>query len=109
MSDQHPTQAQPTPPFPEQEQEPPGREADMQPLADHGEETYVGHGRLTDKGALITGADSGSARAVAIPLAAEGAVVRCWYWREEEDAAETARLVQEAGRRCLAVAGDIGD
>jgi hypothetical protein len=58
MSDQNPTQAQPTPPFPEQEQEPPGREPDMRPLADHGEESYRGHDRLKDKVALITGADS---------------------------------------------------
>src|SRR3954454_2698000 len=109
MSDQHPTQAQPTPPFPEQEQQPPGREADMQPLADHGEESYVGHGRLTDKVALITGADSGIGRAVAIAFAREGADVLCSYWKEDEDAAETARLVPGGGRRCLAVAGDIGD
>src|SRR3954454_3697170 len=109
MSDQHPTQAQPTPPFPEQEQQPPGREADMQPLADHGEETYAGHGRLTDKVALITGADSGIGRAVAIAFAREGADVLCSYWKEDEDAADTAGLGQDAGRRCLAVAGDIGD
>src|SRR3954469_86957 len=105
----HPTHAEPTPPFDEQEQSPPGREADMRPLADHGEETYVGHGRLQDKVALITGADSGIGRAVAIAFAREGADVLCSYWKEDEDAAETSRLVQEAGRRCIAVAGDIGD
>jgi hypothetical protein len=51
MADQqaHPTHAEPTPPFPEQRQEPPGREADMEPLADHGEESYFGNGRLTTR------------------------------------------------------------
>jgi NAD(P)-dependent dehydrogenase (short-subunit alcohol dehydrogenase family) len=109
MSDQNPTQAHPTPPFPEQEQEPPGREADMRPLADHGEDTYVGHRRLQDKVALITGGDSGIGRAVAIAFAREGADVLCSYWNEDDDAAETRRLVEQAGRRCLTVAGDIGD
>src|SRR5215203_1229723 len=106
---QDPTRAEPTPPFPEQEQEPPGREADMEPLGDHGEETYVGQGRLKDRVALITGADSGIGRAVAIAYAREGADVLCSYWNEDDDAAETRRLVEDAGRRCVAVAGDIGD
>jgi NAD(P)-dependent dehydrogenase (short-subunit alcohol dehydrogenase family) len=106
---EHPTQAAPAPPFPEQEQQPPGREAEMRPLADHGEESYVGHGRLTDKVALITGADSGIGRAVAIAFAREGADVVCSYWKEDEDAAETRRLVEDAGRRCVTVPGDIGD
>src|SRR3954469_12744032 len=105
----HPTHAEPTPPFPEQEQEPPGREAEMQPLADHGEESYVGHGRLQDKVALITGADSGIGRAVAIAFAREGADVLCSYWKEDEDAEETRRLVEDAGRRCVTVPGDIGE
>jgi NAD(P)-dependent dehydrogenase (short-subunit alcohol dehydrogenase family) len=109
MSDRDPTRAQPAPPFPEQEQEPPGSEAQMRPLADHGETSYVGHGRLTDKVALITGADSGIGRAVAIAFAREGADVVCSYWKEDDDAAETKRLVEEAGRRCVTVAGDIGD
>jgi NAD(P)-dependent dehydrogenase (short-subunit alcohol dehydrogenase family) len=105
----HPTHAEPTPPFPEQEQQPPGREAEMQPLADHREDTYVGHGRLQDKVALITGADSGIGRAVAIAFAREGADVLCSYWKEDEDAAETRRLVEDAGRRCVTVPGDIGE
>jgi NAD(P)-dependent dehydrogenase (short-subunit alcohol dehydrogenase family) len=105
----HPTHAEPTPPFPEQEQEPPGREAEMQPLADHGEESYVGHGRLQDKVALITGADSGIGRAVALAFAREGADVLCSYWKEDEDAEETRRLVEDAGRRCVTVPGDIGE
>jgi NAD(P)-dependent dehydrogenase (short-subunit alcohol dehydrogenase family) len=109
VSDQNPTQAQPIPPFPKQEQEPPGTDAEMRPLADHGEESYVGHERLTDKIALVTGADSGIGRAVAIAFAREGADVLCSYWNEDEDAAETRKLVEAAGRRCVTVAGDIGD
>jgi NAD(P)-dependent dehydrogenase (short-subunit alcohol dehydrogenase family) len=109
MADQHPTHAEPAPPFPEQEQEPPGREAEMKPLADHGQDSYVGHGRLTDKVALITGADSGIGRAVALAFAREGADVLCSYLEEDDDAAETRQLVEDAGRRCLTVAGDIGD
>jgi NAD(P)-dependent dehydrogenase (short-subunit alcohol dehydrogenase family) len=107
MSD--PTRSAPTPPFPEQEQDPPGHEAAMRPLADHGEDSYVGHGRLTDRVALITGGDSGIGRAVAIAFAREGADVLCSYLNEDDDAAETKRLVEDAGRRCLTVAGDIGD
>jgi NAD(P)-dependent dehydrogenase (short-subunit alcohol dehydrogenase family) len=106
---EHPTDAAPTPPFPEQEQEPPGLEADMRPLADHGEDSYVGHARLEGKVALITGGDSGIGRAVAIAFAREGADVLVSYWKEDEDAAETSALVEDAGRRCLAVPGDIGE
>jgi NAD(P)-dependent dehydrogenase (short-subunit alcohol dehydrogenase family) len=109
VSDQSPTQAEPTPPFPEQEQEPPGTDAEMRPLADHGEDSYVGHERLKGKVALITGADSGIGRAVAIAFARVGADVLCSYWNEDEDAAETRKLVAAAGRRCVTVAGDIGD
>jgi NAD(P)-dependent dehydrogenase (short-subunit alcohol dehydrogenase family) len=109
MADQNPTTAEPTPPFPEQEQEPPGSEQDMRPLADHGEETYAGHGRLEDKVALITGADSGIGRAVAIAFAREGADILCSYLNEDDDAAETKRWVEKAGRRCITVAGDVGD
>src|SRR3954468_15170571 len=109
MADQHPTHAEPEPPFPEQEQEPPGHEAAMEPLADHGERTYVGHDRLKDRVALITGGDSGIGRAVAIAFAREGADVLCSYLDEDDDAGETARLVEDAGRRCVTVPGDIAD
>jgi NAD(P)-dependent dehydrogenase (short-subunit alcohol dehydrogenase family) len=105
----HPTHAEPTPPFPEQEQEPPGRDHAMRPPADHGEKTYVGRGRMTDRVALITGADSGIGRAVALAFAREGADVLCAYLDEDDDAAETRRLVEDAGRRCITVAGDVGD
>ncbi|HEV2061248.1 MAG TPA: SDR family oxidoreductase [Solirubrobacteraceae bacterium] len=107
--DQHPTHAEPTPPFPEQEQEPPGHEDEMRPPADHGQDSYVGHGRLKDRVALVTGGDSGIGRAVAVAFAREGADVLCSYLSEDDDAAETKRLVEEAGRRCVTVAGDIGD
>src|SRR5919106_4670814 len=99
------------PPFPTKQQEPPGREADLTPRADHGEETYRGAARLTGRVALITGADSGIGKAVAIAYAREGADVLISYLggMEEEDAADTARLVEDAGRRAVLVAGDIQD
>ncbi|MDP8905747.1 MAG: glucose 1-dehydrogenase [Chloroflexota bacterium] len=81
----------------------------MQPTADHGEESYVGSGRLARLAALITGGDSGIGRAVALAYAREGADVLVSYLSEEADARETCRLVEDAGRRAVAVAGDIGD
>lgn len=99
----------PQPPFPKQQQEPPGTEAEMQPKADHAEETYRGAERLVGKAALITGADSGIGRAVALAYAREGADVLVSYLSEEQDAAETCRLVRDAGRQAVAVAGDISD
>ena len=107
MSD--PTQAGATPPQPEQQQEAPGTEAELTPGADHGETSYRGNGKLTGKVALITGGDSGIGRAVAIAFAREGADVLISYLDEEEDAAETRRLVEEAGRRTVTVAGDIAE
>lgn len=103
-----PREIEPKPPFPAQQQSPPGREADMQPFADHGERSYVGHERLRDRVALITGGDSGIGRAVALAFAREGADVLISYLEEDEDARETARLVGEARRRVVAVPGDIG-
>jgi NAD(P)-dependent dehydrogenase (short-subunit alcohol dehydrogenase family) len=104
-----PKEEEPKPPFPEQEQEPPGLESEMRPRPDYGEDSYRGYGRLEGKAAIITGGDSGIGRAVALAFAREGADVLISYLNEEEDARETARAVEKAGRRCVAVAGDIGD
>ena len=98
-----------TPPYPAQEQDLPGEEAAMQPLADHGQDSYVGDGRLAGLVAVITGGDSGIGRAVALAYAREGADVVVSYLNEEDDARETCRLVEEAGRRSVAIPGDIGD
>lgn len=97
----------PRPPFPQPAIPMPGRTAAMQPRPDHGETTYRGSGRLQGRRALITGGDSGIGRAVAIAYAREGADVAISYLDEEEDAIETARWVEEAGRRCVRMAGDI--
>jgi len=99
----------PRPPFPKQTQIPPGRLAGMDPIPDHGEETWRGSGRLEGKVALITGGDSGIGRAVAIAFAREGADVALAYLNEDADAASTAQLVEEAGQRCQTIAGDIAD
>lgn len=97
----------PSPPFPSQPQAVPGSQAKMQPYPDCGEQTYTGSGRLQDKIALITGADSGIGRAVAIAYAREGADVAIAYLDEHDDAKETARWVEAAGRRCLLLPGDL--
>ncbi len=94
---------------PEQQQSPPGTLGEMDPKPDHGEESYRGSGKLTGKRAVITGGDSGIGRAVAIAFAREGADVLISYLSEHEDAQETARYVEEAGRKCVLVAGDLSD
>ncbi len=94
---------------PAQQQEPPGTEAQLTPKADHGESSYQGSGKLKDKAALITGGDSGIGRAVALAFAREGADVLIAYLNEHEDAQETARLVEEAGRKAVLVPGDLAD
>jgi NAD(P)-dependent dehydrogenase (short-subunit alcohol dehydrogenase family) len=100
----------PSPTFPQPPIDPPGLEHEMRPRADHGETSYEGLGRLKGRKALITGGDSGIGRATAIAYAREGADVLISYLPEEErDARETCRLVEEAGRRVIAVPGDIQD
>jgi NAD(P)-dependent dehydrogenase (short-subunit alcohol dehydrogenase family) len=81
----------------------------MDPQPDYGEFTYKGSGRLAGKKAIITGADSGIGRAVALAYAREGADVLVSYYNEHEDAKQTQRLVESAGRKCLLVPGDIKD
>ncbi len=96
--------------FPRQEQDQPGLTSQTDPRPDHGEDSYVGSARLTDRVALITGGDSGIGRAVAIAFAREGADVAIAYLPEEQDDAEdTATQVESAGRRALLLPGDIRD
>jgi NAD(P)-dependent dehydrogenase (short-subunit alcohol dehydrogenase family) len=104
MLQEHPY---PKPPFPHQPQSLPGSSDKMDPQPDYGEETYEGSNRLLDKKAIITGGDSGIGRAVALAFAREGADVAVSYLNEHEDAKETQRLVEEAGRQCLLLPGDI--
>lgn len=99
----------PKPPFPKQQQSVPGFTRLMEPVPDHGEATYQGSGRLTGKKAIVTGGDSGIGRAVALAFAREGADLLISYLDEHEDAGETRRLVEEAGRKAVLVPGDIGD
>lgn len=99
----------PSPPYPEQQQPMPGSTDAMTPRPDHGEASYVGHGRLTNRKTLITGGDSGIGRAVALAYAREGADVAIAYLDEHEDAQETQRLVEAAGRQALLIPGDISD
>ena len=94
---------------PAQSQPVPGLTGRMDPRPDHGEESYRGSGKLHGRAAVITGGDSGIGRAVAIAYAREGADVLVSYLDEHEDAEETKRWVEEAGRRCVLVAGDIQD
>jgi NAD(P)-dependent dehydrogenase (short-subunit alcohol dehydrogenase family) len=106
----HPKDAGPKPPLPTPAQQPPGLESAMTPAPDFGEDSYVGAGKLANKAALVTGGDSGIGRAVALAFAREGADVAISYLPEEEsDAQVTVRIVEAAGRRCLALPGDIRD
>jgi NAD(P)-dependent dehydrogenase (short-subunit alcohol dehydrogenase family) len=95
--------------MPEQQQPMPGSSAEMDPQPDYGESSYRGSGRLAGKRTIITGADSGIGRAVALAFAREGADVLVSYYDEHQDAKETQRLVEGAGRRCVLVPGDIKD
>ena len=109
---QDPTLKHPQPTFPAQDQRDrhPGLEGRMEPRRDYGEETYRGCSRLEDRAAVITGGDSGIGRAVALAFAREGADVLISYLEAEEtDAEETARVVEESGKRCVRVPGDISE
>jgi NAD(P)-dependent dehydrogenase (short-subunit alcohol dehydrogenase family) len=104
-----PREQGPKPPFKEPGQQPPGSSEQMQNQPDYGESSYKGYGRLKERKALITGADSGIGRAVALAFAREGADVVISYLNEEEDAKETERLVRDAGRKAVLAPGDIQD
>jgi NAD(P)-dependent dehydrogenase (short-subunit alcohol dehydrogenase family) len=93
----------------QQQQQPPGDTASMRPRPDHGEESYRGSGRLAGKVAVITGGDSGIGRAVAIAYAREGADVLISYLDEHDDAQETRKWVEQAGRKAVLVPGDVAD
>jgi NAD(P)-dependent dehydrogenase (short-subunit alcohol dehydrogenase family) len=97
------------PPYPKQQQPTPGSEREMRPRPDYGEKSYVGHGRLKDRVAIVTGGDSGIGRAVSLAFAREGAHVVVSYLDEHEDAEETKRAVENADRTALLIAGDVGD
>ena len=100
----------PKPPFPQQQQEPPGLASKMEPRPDHGEKSYRGAGKLIGRKALVTGGDSGIGRAAAIAFAREGADVAINYLPvEEPDAREVVQLIEAEGRKAVAIPGDIRD
>jgi NAD(P)-dependent dehydrogenase (short-subunit alcohol dehydrogenase family) len=105
-----PTAKHPAPPFARQTQAWPGLAREMDPKPDHGEESYVGSGRLAGRRALITGGDSGMGRAAAIAFAREGADVAINYFpNEQADADEVVALIEQAGRTAVAIPGDLRD
>nr|WP_263991765.1 SDR family oxidoreductase [Rhodopseudomonas palustris] len=107
---QDPTSKYPKPPFERQSQPWPGLASKMNPRPDHGEQSYKGSGRLMGRRALITGGDSGMGRAAAIAFAREGADVAINYLpAEEDDAQEVIKLIKDAGRNGVAIAGDLRD
>ena len=107
---QNPLDKYPKPPFEKQKQEWPGLASKMTPKPDHGEESYKGSGRLAGRKALITGGDSGMGRAAAIAFAREGADVAINYYpTEEPDAREVIELIKKAGRKAVALPGDLRD
>jgi NAD(P)-dependent dehydrogenase (short-subunit alcohol dehydrogenase family) len=99
----------PKPPFPKQRQPYPGLTSKMDPVPDHGEESYRGSNRLAGKKTLITGGDSGIGRAVAIAFAREGADVAISYLNEDQDAEEVQAVIEASGQQCLLLPGDLAD
>jgi hypothetical protein len=107
---QDPKNKYPKPPFKEQSQPWPGLASKMDPRPDHGEKTYKGSGRLDGRKALVTGGDSGIGRAAVIAFAREGADVAINYYpTEQPDADEVIALIKEAGRKAVAIPGDLRD
>src|SRR6201987_845408 len=107
---QNPVDKYPRPPFKKQSQPWPGLASKMDPRPDHGEKRYKGSGRLVGRKALITGGDSGMARAAAIAHAREGADVAINYFPSEEpDAKEVIELIRKAGRIGIPIPGDLRD
>jgi NAD(P)-dependent dehydrogenase (short-subunit alcohol dehydrogenase family) len=104
-----PRNAYPRPPFPRQKQELPGKDSLLDPKPDHGEESYVGAGRLAGLATIVTGADSGIGKAVAIAFAREGADVVIAYLDSHDDARQTIELVEAEGRRAISIPGDLQD
>ncbi len=99
----------PEPPQPEQHQEKPGLESELEPRPEYLAPEYRGSGKLDDMAAIITGGDSGIGRAVAVLYAREGADVAIVYLSENEDAEETRRAVENEGRRAILIPGDVTD
>jgi NAD(P)-dependent dehydrogenase (short-subunit alcohol dehydrogenase family) len=108
MLSDDPRKRYPTPPYPEPKEGPADADSEMPLRADHGESSYKGQGKLKGRVALITGGDSGIGRAVAVAFAREGADILVSYLSHDEDAKDTARLVENEGQRCLTIGGDIG-
>jgi NAD(P)-dependent dehydrogenase (short-subunit alcohol dehydrogenase family) len=109
MKTKDPREIYDKPPYSTKQQPPPGDEDQMSPEVDHGESSYKGTGKLAGRRALITGADSGIGRAVALAFAREGADVAISYLSEDTDASETEHLVTEAGRKAVLLPGDIAE
>lgn len=96
-------------PPPQHQQRRPGLESSMDPKPDSGADDYVGSGRLAGRVALVTGGDSGIGRAIVVAFAREGADIAFAYLNEHSDARETVTLVEQSGRKCVAIAGDLAD
>ena len=107
--EKNPSKLHPTPPFNERKQTPPESEKQMKEIPDHGEQTYIGNHLFDGKTILITGGDSGIGKAVAIAFARERTDIVISYLSsvEDEDAKDTKKWVEKAGRKCLLIKGDI--